>query len=791
MTISKTIKVIDPQLFVSSSNSIRDALGLSLGSDGMDYRIEQYNLYQLSSSYDAMKPVYTYAYRLIGDENEIATDKEWLSFVNGGQFSDKMYAGIFTNETFTDHYNIQSNPYSRDETKKNNSFSTLSPSYISVLPVLNKYYDNYDSYSQTLPSVVDIPNAYSLIGTIAPLGGYIDALYDVLYDKEIDFEDLYRYSIPNGVVTIQQTSSLQRNILFATNDSYEAIAEREDFVSLLPYHNKIEFNFEETGQFVKAAENLNFTHRLIKSLKDVFLGEDGSIAPTQAPFVLESMVLNENNENETSQTNANLRLVDAFGILEYSLLDYNTENSNFEYFLENSLNANKSQYDASSIMRYDKTLPTIKQINYLQSLVESTIGEGITAPLEGVQRYKETVAYRIEKIGGSPSGDSFTQNTVQNFWLMNSDEVERFVYADSQVLYGQTYTYKIYKYVLAIGVEYGYSDLRVSRLIGNLEDGKYCLETFDPTTGDAASPIYDTEDSISTIDNELTTGAQLNSPKKYISDFRLTMKPSVKIVEVPILSKEVTILDTPPPAPMVMPFYEKNNSQKIGFNIKLDIATNKTFPTTIGRSEATYKEKFLTSYDLTDHEQFMMKNISLPRTIEMLRIEEKPNSLADFENSEAKVKTLMIPDCYQTYRDATIYDKIETNKKYFYLFRVMNEVESPAFSSPVIEAELVSDGGYKFAIFESYVEEELGEKDFSKSIEQFKKLINIVPNINNFIVNQSSADFSKKAEEQKDNVTFGADNQELVWGKTFKLRLTSKKTGKKIDINLTYSQDGQ
>ena len=76
------------------------------------------------------------------------------------------------------------------------------------------------------------------------------------------------------------------------------------------------------------------------------------------------------------------------------------------------------------------------------------------------------------------------------------------------------------------------------------------------------------------------------------------------------------------------------------------------------------------------------------------------------------------------------------------------------------------------------------------TFEEFKKLINIVPNINNFIVDQSTANLADKAESQIDNIKFGVPGNDLVWNKTFKLRLTSKKTGKKIDINLTFKQNG-
>ena len=777
MSISKSIKVIDPHLLSGSGNPMRDALGLSIGASTQNNKIENYlSTFTSVTLENQIKVNLTYAYRLFG--TEIQSDKEWLSFINGGQFSDTSYSGIFSSETYGDHYNIQQNPYTLMETKENNTYSRLSPDYVSVEPVLNKYYDKYDLYSKELSSVTEIANAYSLIHTMG----------DPEVEDPLDLEDIYRFQIPNEELELMQTPSLQKNILFATSASYASISEREYSLFRIPHYNKIEFKFDSTGEFVKKAELFDFKHRLLKSLKDVFLGEDGSVAPTVAPFVLESTVLNKDVENETSQETVDLKLVDAFGLLEYSLLDYNTEQPNFEFFFDSSSTA-KSQYGNESILRYNKTYPTIRQIEYLQELANE-LNTPSDNPLNPSNRSKETIAYRIEKIGGSPTGDSFTQDTVQNFWLLNSEDVESFIYAESQVLYGQTYTYKIYKYILIYGIQYNYSDLRVSRNISNLEGGNFCLEMFDPATGEAAAPIYVVDDDVNFIDNDLATGAQLNSPYQYLCDFQVNLTPSAKIVEVPLLTKEVTILDSPPSAPTVIPFYLQDDSRTIGFNVKLGIEINHKFPTTIGATEADYQQKFLTSYDLMSNEQFIIKNKSLPKNIQMLRLEPKPNSLGDFEISLTKIKDLMIPNHYQTYRDTTIYDTIETNKKYFYLFRVLNEVGSPAFSSAVIQAELVSDGGYKFAIFESYLEEELGEKQFSKSFEEFKKLINIVPNINNFIVDQSTANLADKAESQIDNIKFGVPGNDLVWNKTFKLRLTSKKTGKKIDINLTFKQNG-
>ena len=51
----------------------------------------------------------------------------------------------------------------------------------------------------------------------------------------------------------------------------------------------------------------------------------------------------------------------------------------------------------------------------------------------------------------------------------------------------------------------------------------------------------------------------------------------------------------------------------------------------------------------------------------------------------------------------------------------------------------------------------------------------------------SEVDYDDVASSQISNITLAAGSEDSIWGKTFKIRLTSKKTGKKIDLNVTYN----
>ena len=55
-------------------------------------------------------------------------------------------------------------------------------------------------------------------------------------------------------------------------------------------------------------------------------------------------------------------------------------------------------------------------------------------------------------------------------------------------------------------------------------------------------------------------------------------------------------------------------------------------------------------------------------------------------------------------------------------------------------------------------------------------------------LNTDNIDYEDTSFNQIQNLTIGEpDLEDPIWNKTFKLRLTSKKTGKKIDLNITYN----
>lgn len=769
---NKEITIIDPHLISGSGDRMRDALGLSIdGSpDTVFLNLDTFDKTDASSQADGIVNKYTYFYRIRGNGNNLINDKQWKSYVVGGDFLNTTLSGIYSEANFSDHYHSEIVPYSLSETKVNGTFDTSTPNYISIQPVINSYHQSYSDFTNTVTSLTEIVNCYRFTKKyILPM----PTNPVILRDKESALTDIFKFGIPNQTFESEQVSDLQQNLFFVNPEVYETVDTLNSGAKYIPQLTKIEMDFEDTGQFIKDCVSNGFEYLFLRTLKETILQQDGAPTLENISFTVDSSFIDADGNNSETITSATLTAVDVFQMMDYALKNYNTETQDFEFLLDISEQA-QSQYDNTSVRRLEKTIPALRQFQSLTQLLESSnyTNTFINDPISVQNKYNEVVAYRVEKVFGS--------DTVQNFWFLNIEDVESFSFNDNQIAYGRDYTYNIYKYVLIAGTDYQYSNIRLSRVLGkNL--GLWGLEIYDPATDEAIEPLYPSN----SISNDLSTDAQIQSAYKYVADFQVDVTPSVKIVEVQIFSKVVSILDAPTNNVSVVPSYVLDNSRRLQFEVRYDLIDNNSFPSVMNSTEEDYKQRFLNSYDLLEDEQFMIHAMSLASTIEVYRIDFKPTSISDFDQKLIITESLKIANEDAAFTSKTIFDKVATNKKYYYYFRIINEARTVSYGSRIYEAELVDDGGYKFAVFNVYFESDLEMKPFNRPIESFKKLINIVPNIENVIINDEDVDYSDVSENQIENVKFG-QSEDPVWDKTFKIRLTSKKTGKKIDINLTH-----
>jgi len=428
---------------------------------------------------------------------------------------------------------------------------------------------------------------------------------------------------------------------------------------------------------------------------------------------------------------------------------------------------------------------------------------------------KTTLAYRVQKVGGTPSGDSRAQNTLQNYWFMNTEDLDDFTFIDSQVKYGVDYTYNVYAYVLTIGRKYKFSNLLLTSQLGYDEDHgtgedpgmpAWGVEFYDPTTGETADQLYYTDDEGDSpdpdpIDNTYATLSQAWLSAPYAADAYLEYEYYSKITEIPIYSKTLKILDNPANATNVFPYQHSNASNKIGFGLYYDTFSEESIPEALSSTDVSLRAAYANANDLIEDEKILLESVSRARFVEIYRIAYKPTSRTDFaagliSTIDLKISNYKTPEniftgqtaphSTYTYTNTFFDEKIRTNQDYYYLFRILNEQRSLAQWSDIYKVNLVDDGGFIYSLFDTFFESDLEEDTFVTPSKDIKKLIHLQPSEWHMSLNTEEADFNETAQSQLGNV-FAGSADDLIWGKTFKVRLTSKKTGKKIDLNITYN----
>lgn len=822
-------------------------------------------------SAETVQPIIKYPVRLYGNEDIIKSDEHWKNIINGGAYGEQTYVGLFTGQEFADHKFEYSAPYSvLDARGSARPFELIDK--VDVSYNYNQYMPEYERYGFDVDEEVLIPNMYMLqtaaeidetttseeqinilydrdiINSISKEGAIPQTTWATLLKTSTDFEDRFelgpadkmaaskndldqmRMYLSNDVprnqmsgATVGAITTKMQNIMF------DDLAMQREFVdvlknkALMPYYTKISFEAQPGGTLVESIQRNDFSSKFLVSLKETFGREPTFTAPNNIGYTTqETSHLELNKENNTVST-LSLRTVDYGDLLNQARINYAAQSDNYTLVGRQDLLSRKAAKDTTGVYRYINTIAATRTFGeYIDYVDEPSLLQAISEPhtaKEETMLPVETVAYRVEKIGGPPTGDSQTQNVLQDFWFINTPSLydrtsenvpaKDFQFMDSQVKYGEEYTYNVFAYVLVPGSRYQASDLRVTRTIANLTaapgpatpyayapvvsttlspgagTSEYCLEFYDPSTGETKERLFIDETTSPATENPLITDAQISSTDKYVADYNMTVQPSLLLIEVPITTKTLRVLDNPANISSALPFHPEDDAQTLGFDIQYRAFEEEPFPNIVSDIDRMYMNDYLNSNNLLTDTPLKNETVSNPRFLEVYRSEFKPRSYADFVDTRQIIIDLKMKDSSQTFKDYVYYDTVSTNKKYYYMFRILNDHGDTSRPSLIYEAELVNDGGYLYPLFDTLFIEDLVEDKNVNPSTSFKKLINLVPSLQQVLLNDSDVDLSEDASTQIKNIKVGAADSS-IFGRKFKIRLTSKKTGKKIDLNITY-----
>ena len=128
-------------------------------------------------------------------------------------------------------------------------------------------------------------------------------------------------------------------------------------------------------------------------------------------------------------------------------------------------------------------------------------------------------------------------------------------------------------------------------------------------------------------------------------------------------------------------------------------------------------------------------------------------------------------------------NKIKPNKKYYYILRSINNHGVYSNPTSVFEIELLQDSDDTFINVQQYKFKNNLANNYSKTGKRYFQIK--VSNLQG-LINEDTTQFEEATTaEEIESVLLGPE-QDRIWGKNFKIRLTSEKTGKKIDFNVRF-----
>jgi|6_EtaG_2_1085325.scaffolds.fasta_scaffold00795_6 hypothetical protein len=784
---------------------------------------------------EVMTPNYKFPIRITGDPDEIKDDNFWKISLLGGEFGGIKYNSIYTDAAFDNLSCDYTLPYPKLDANVINYVASaeIISDTIQISYDYNQYVPTYERYIKNIVSEKLIPNMYLLkmyeveddLDTSQTIKDFvtIEQTYenpenllgesDVVIDEDSKdhityIDSLISSYLSSSIILTQLSSSTKEdvenmfeNIIFDENvltdvsgdDTYSQMLASKN---MIPFYTKFHFTASAGETFVSYIEESNFTQKFMKTLKEVFTNQLTDFSPSESTFAAETKLTVGSLEtatfsDATSTKNSTFKSIDFMEMLIYAHNNFISTTDNC-YFLGPNNFTRLATMDPSGSYRYYNSMKCLDMINSTVGYLNDESNYSIDS-LEDIyslsSSYSEILAYRIEKIGGAPTGDLKTQNTLQNFWFFNTyDFMEGTEFYDSQVKYNTQYTYKVYAYTLKVGSKYSFSDLRLSRQIGSIsgsEPPSYCLEFYDPTTEESIEQIFSSDNEL-TASNQAATNAQITSESRYLADFYLNYEPVLKLVEIPIFSKSLKIMDHISNQVNIYPYQMMDASQRIGYTINYEtFNANLDYPSTISSNDVIIKEEYLNANDYLSSSVIYESSITKQRYIEVYKMDQMPTSIDSFDGNLLETIDLRSPGTMDTNSVVDFVRKIRANKKYYYVFRALNEQRMPGHLSEIYEAQLINDGGYLYSIFNVLFEEDLEQEIFVNPSLAFKKLFELQPNVSQMALDISEADLSMPAYTQLENINVGTIT-DTIWDKTFKIRLTSVKTGKKIDLNFTY-----
>jgi hypothetical protein len=649
----------------------------------------------------------------------------WDSFMNGGTDSItgliRPSAIIDTTQTFTDHY-MKINSLFNDEDMERFSNAINNPAYGKVVPTYNFFIKGYENYIASANI-----SEYQLQNQFSNITRENSELQAALHELGMDYryvQNIIKLKDQQGYDITEKFQNI--GIPKSSVPSIKEVTDTDDLYSLLNY---IEFNTEATGQFLVSAADTGMTDDLFKFLMDqnIVYPEDLTSAAqaNRLKFAISTEIVTYNNTLTLINTDIveeNVAIVDLSSWLLSYLSKAGAPSINTK-FSDVAVLLGVDPNKAETSEDCNAFLQTLKSL-LLSGKLQQVVNDRFRTfeqMLAGEEAYNETIMYEIVRTGG---------DSAQRIFVPNVEDLDIMRYADTQVKYDRDYTYEIYAHQLIVGSSYKYYNFNVST------NSKLAL-------------------------------------------FAVEYEPSLQIARLPIFNQTVRILDNAPVFPDVSIIPFKGVTDRILINLNGNMGKYELEPIIMSDADNEFISNYRDARGLSGADPILYESDDPVSEFEIYRSTNAPLSYADLGT---QLLTTVSSDVATS---VSFVDNVSPNTKYYYTFRSIDVHGNRSNPTDVYVIELVQFEGMIFFNQSIY---EFGSEEYNnvKTEKTFKRYFQINPNLIQSLIDYEKTfpDGDTSSALKATSVSVGrADTP--VWDKRFKLRITSKNSGKKFDINFT------
>jgi len=416
------------------------------------------------------------------------------------------------------------------------------------------------------------------------------------------------------------------------------------------------------------------------------------------------------------------------------------------------------------------------------------ISERIVSPGEihdGKFAHEETLMYEITKYQINDDG---TRQYIQSIFLPISEKANGIPrtssYYDTQIKPFQKYYYEIYAHKAILGSRYRTSNVNKKDELSDQPGIVYALNyQIEPYIQIVRVPYYNIEP---------TCGESWWGGQVLISDLNYS-----------------TVVDAPPLPPDInfVPF--RNVDDEILILLNNSIGEQTRHLRHILPEEKDIVEKIAISQDKIPwaNPEIFFKSDDSQGSFQILRLKEPPTDYTDF--AEILQEDYLELSSMGSEKNDSVIQSIKPNQDYYYIARFIDIHNKFSNPTEVFKVRMTHKQGIApFLTVETVDIKELQKKAHEKKFLSFKgmkKYILIKPNSEQTLLfgglpstqgvppDLPSEDLEPDISETDNYLSYAVELgsskiKDSVFGKKFKIRLTSKQTGKKLDINIDVKQ---